>query len=804
MKCYHPNTYVKLGFDEILRHGLRKIPGEEARERWSALQPWSDPDRIQLELERVQECKNLLEFGEKIPGLTFNSVGKLLAKIDIPGNWLTAEEMYRFLQWLIALKEIRDYLAKHQETYPHLHAFVSRPGFNVKLIQEIKLVLDDRGKLRDNASPELARIRKAIHSQSRELRSLLNRLLKKAIENNWTVEKEITFRNDRLVIPIRADFKGRISGFVQDMSQSGGTIYIEPTEALVLNNQIRELKLNEHNEIIRILQELTARIAEEGGDLAALRETFLELEIIRTKAMVGIDLKGCVPQIDTEQSNIHLKEAYYPVLQLKAREEPIDVIPLEVSFTFKKRILLISGPNAGGKTVALKTIGLLQLMLQCGFMIPVDEGSTFRFYDSLFIDIGDEQSVASNLSTYTSHLALMREMGDNMNAQSLFLIDEFGSGTAPHLGGAIAESFLERFLRVKGYGVITTHYGNLKDFAELHTGIINAAMEFDTEGLKPTYKLIEGIAGRSYAFEIAKRVGVHPTILKRARKKVGTHELDVEKLRRELEQRHEKLQRVMRENERRQQKLDQLLAKHEALQHSLKAREKEIIQEAKREARTLIKEANKKIEHTIRAIREKQAEKKATQKLRIELQAAAPEPEEPVSAPVANTSAKKKKKGKGKAAPTVKILEDDRPIQKGDWVKLKASDSTGVMVEIKGKQGVMESGSMRVRVKLNQLVRIAPPETASSRSAVQIPLVQARLNLDVLGKRVEEALPALDLFIDQAHVAGLKTVRILHGKGTGTLRQAIRNHLKKIPFVTKFYDAGEEEGGAGWTICELN
>ena len=610
MKCANVHTFEKLGFDSILTHLRKKVYSEDAQEQIESLQPSSNVDWIRTELGLVEELKQVFELSDGLPATRFESITKLLDKLQLEGDWLSRDELFRMAGWLKTLYELRKWFHKKKETYPKLDQLVNRHEFQPQLISAIDKILDERGNIRDKASPELGRIRRKQQQISANLRTTLSRILRKAKENNWSLDSEITIRNDRLVIPVKSDSKGRVPGFVQDVSQSGGTVYVEPTEALPLNNELRELQIGEHNEIIKILKEITSEIREEVPGLVKFRKVMIHVEVLLAKARLAVELKAVLPQINPDGNKMEILEGYYPLLLLKAKEEEVEVIPLEVALTRNNRIIVISGPNAGGKSVALKTMGLLQLMLQSGLLIPVKEDSTFRIFKSLYVDLGDEQSVASDLSTYTSHLYQWRQMGDQMNHTSLFLIDEFGSGTDPRQGGAIAEAFLERFVRQGAYGVITTHYGNLKDFAEITPGLKNAAMQFDTKGLKPTFRLIPGMPGRSYAFEIAKRVGVHYSILRKAKDKVGTEEIDSEELLKQLERKHARLNNLVSENERKSNQLEQLVEKNKILELELNKNKKKILREAKVQAKELIENANKRIERTIREIKERRAEKK--------------------------------------------------------------------------------------------------------------------------------------------------------------------------------------------------
>ena len=793
MKLYNARSFEKLGFDVMLEEVGQRLQSVDAKEQWKQTHPISDWKILQVDLGRTEEFLQLLDSGLSVPRFRFISVQRYLQKIEVGGNWLSLEELYELVSWLQGIHDLREFFSKQEDNFPLLQKMVCDPPFSKQLAAHIASLFDERGQLRDDATPELLRIRQGQKRVSKELRNLLYAVLNKAIQNNWTVEREITIRNDRLVVPVKADSKGRIPGFVQDVSQSGNTVFVEPAEALTLNNKLKEFQFQEQNEVLRILQELTQQIREQLPMVEQFQVIMRDLEITRAKALFARSIGAIFPKIEPTATHFHLVKAYYPLLLLKAQGDKREVVPLDITFSPKSRITLISGPNAGGKSVSMKTVGLLQVMLQSGMLVPVAEGSQFRLFDSLFMDIGDEQSVASDLSTYTSHLFHLRQMGDHMNQDALFLIDEFGSGTDPKQGGAIAESFLERFVRVGAYGIITTHYGNIKKFAELHAGIGNAAMEFDTEGLKPTFRLLEGIPGRSYAFEIAERVGVHQTIIKKARKKVGTEEVQVEKLLEELERKNSKLEQQVRENANRERKLERLVKENDSLQSELVQRRKRVVNDAKKEANQLLQQANKDIERTIREIRESQAEKKLTKSLREGLQAKQHEVEE-----VVEQSPKKKKEDN-----QPQLLKG--PIEVGDWVKLKKGDTQGEVEEISGKQAVLIAGGIRLKAKLNQLDKIKRPKDSKKRKVGTsgFRISQARMTLDVLGKRPEEALVELDKALDEALLAGFKKFRILHGKGTGVLRDHIRYHLSKLPFVTAYYDASEEEGGSGWTVCEL-
>lgn len=818
----NPQTLQKLGFDTILAETRRLALSEEAREIIDAIVPTDDAAVLLPALETVREFSDLLRYDEPFPADHFASVGLYLRKAAVEGAWLNTQELHSLLRWLQTVRKVRAYLHNRKERFPRLDALVNTGGYPQGLVGAIERVVDEYGNLRSDASPELSKIRRDLQSASAEVRNVLIRVLRKANESGWGAADEITIRNDRFVVPVRADSKGRVPGFVQDVSQSGNTVFIEPAETLPLNNRVRELQIAEHNEIVRILQAITDRIREDLDTLSGFREAICEVDVIRAKALLAVRLDAVLPKVVPGGKVLKIISGRFPLLALRASqpgEKPFPVVPLEVTFHEKRRIAVISGPNAGGKSVSLKTVGLLQVMLQAGFLIPCDERSEFRLFGSVYVDIGDSQSVESDLSTYTSHLAIMRRMGDGMNADSLFLIDEFGGGTDPQLGGPIAEAFLERFVFQKAYGIITTHYGILKDYAEVTSGVFNAAMQFDTNALRPTFVLMEGVPGRSYAFEIAERVGVHGSILKKARTKLGSEGLNTEKLVRELERKVVDLERKAEEARRKELEMNALKARYETLEKEITTHKRKLMDEAKREAQTLVQQANRDIERTIREIREAQADKERTRLLRENLRTEWVKPveeeeENPLPEPSSDTERSRSAESAAKPS-TKKSSKKDKPEPpavlegtpaEGDFVKFKTSDSQGVLVELNGSRAVVQVGDIRMNVKLNQLVRTAAPKRATEKASTVFDLKkksEAKMELDLMGKRVEEALPVLEAFLDNALFAGLPSVHILHGKGTGALKDAVRDQLRNMKQVVRFGDAPHEMGGAGWTIAEL-
>lgn len=794
-----PLSESKLGFDLIRQYLESKAVSPEGKQYVVEMQPARDREAIRLELLRVKECASLIEAGKEFDGALPFSVSGLLDKSRIGRNWLSGEELARLLKWLRVVRNTLRQLREHQNVAPELCKMATAVDFRASLIPLIEKVVDDQGNIRDNASPELLHIRREQMRVSAELRKVLTKILRQAKAEGWAGDAEVTLRNDRLVIPMKADFRGRVPGFVQDVSQSGQTIFLEPTESLEMNNSLRRLQAQEKNEIVRILTEVTAAVGQEAEPLGHWVWLVGRLDFIHAKAVLAVALDAQMPYLRSGQERgLLLLRARHPLLVLRSKEK---VMPLTLELNQQKHILLVSGPNAGGKSVTLKTVGLLALMVQCGMLVPCNEGSEFMLFDHLFVDIGDEQSIQNDLSTYTSHLKTLREMDAELTPDSLFLIDEFGAGTDPRLGGAIAEAFLERFLQRGAFGVITTHYGNLKQFAETHAGIVNAAMRFNPETLSPTYEIDIGVPGRSYAFEIARKVGVEESLIARAREKVDQRELYAEDLLLQLEAQKEQLDGILDDNRKRNEELKSLMEKNRDLSQSLTEKRNKIINEARSHAQNLIQEANARIERTIKEIRETQAEKELTKNLRKELAEMVNLEEAPAPPPELMEA--------GVVEEEKMVEHPAEGIAERDWVKLKDGDAYGWVESLSGKRAVVVVGQMKLTVNLSSIVKIDKPHQTPVSSAGSAEVVHEKRNkasaeIDVQGMRVEEALLTISKFIDDAQLAGLTELRILHGKGTGALRIAIRDYLRQnYGQVQSLEDAPADFGGAGWTIVKL-
>lgn len=795
MKYYNERTEQQLGYDRLRNLLIGRANTDEGKVLCEKLKPYRKPGGIDIELTRVLECKELLEFDDSFTLEIRDSMQKIFEESSVAGNWLVTQDLFRFVKWLRMVRDLITYFRSRKEKYPTLWSGVERLNWNKELLANLSQIVDDKGNMKDDASPHLKILRRQRMVLSSDLRRQLNSILRHAAQNGWTEASEITIRNDRFVIPMNADFKGRIKGFVHDISQSGRTVFIEPSSVLDANNKIREVLIAEQNEITRILIQATAWIGEEIPNLKDYAKTVARLDFIRAKARLAVATKSVKPEFNPKGKTLQILQARHPLLMLKEGMTYEEVIPMTVRMEIDSRIILISGPNAGGKSVSLKTVGLLQLMLQSGLLVPCNHASEFIWFENLFIDIGDEQSIQSDLSTYTSHLANMQVMIQSMDKKSLFLVDEFGSGTDPRLGGAIAEAFLERFLASGAYGIITTHYGNLKNFADNNTGIVNAAMQFNPRTLSPTYQIEIGTPGRSYAFEIARNVGIPENILDEARSKVDGEQLHSEELLLKLEEQKAELEAVLNEQKKNNAELKHWLKRNQEMNRMIKEQETRILRDAHTSAQRMINEANGKIERTIKEIRENQADRAKTKELRRELREMLPEPPPPEPDEIREVEVRPE-------------IIKGADIKVGDWVQVKDSQSTGNVLDIQSKRAVVVIGEMRATIKLDRLDKIKRPKKGKAAPASKTHTLTKRefvsTELHVKGFRVEQALPVVSKFIDDALMAGLKELKILHGKGTGALRQAIRDYLSAVPEVQKLTDAPLDSGGDGWTCVSLN
>jgi len=801
----YPQTLEhKLGFDTIRQHLKDACVSPLGQDYVEKIRFTDNLSLIDKLLRQTDEFRQIVQFEPDFPSSNYIDVRPHLSRARIEGLALTEAE---FFDLKLALRTIQDclkFLSKREEsqTFPFLRELAGPVGVDKKLTDALERVIDDRGNVRDSASPELAQIRRRIIGEQANLRKRLDSILRQARQNGWIPDDlSLTVRGGRLVIPIAAEHKRKIKGFVHDESQTGQTVFLEPAEVFDANNEIRELEYEERREIYRILLALTDQVRPHLDDLKRAINFLAQIDFIRAKAKLAIQLDAVLPKLH-ERPLVNWTSARHPLLHLSFRKQNKTVVPLGVRLDEKARILIISGPNAGGKSVALKTIGLVQYMLQCGLLVPMADYSEMGIFQNLFIDIGDEQSLENDLSTYSSHLTAMKQFVIGANKRTLFLIDEFGTGTEPGLGGAIAESILEDLNKSGAYGVINTHYTNLKVFADKTPGLINGAMRFDGEHLEPLYQLEIGRPGSSFAFEIAQKIGLPKGIIDRAKEKLGSQQVNFEKLLKELDIEKRVFSEKNLEISINQRKVAQQLAEYTALKTRLDNEQKQLLNDAKQKAKALVQEANQRIENTIREIKENKAEREATKQVRQELERfdqkeLKPEPVE-----------------LEKPKPEEEFEADNGAIAVGSYVRIQGQNTIGEVLSIRGKDAEIRIGDLKSNIRLNRLEKVsrktfvAATETRDDRPRsrgvdMNEKMQNFSFNLDIRGKRGEEALGEVDRFFDDALMLGYPELRIVHGKGDGILRTLVRNHLRGYKQVGSMQDEHADRGGAGVTIVKM-
>jgi DNA mismatch repair protein MutS2 len=686
-----------------------------------------------------------------------------------------------------------------------------------QLEEHVASIIDEDAAIRDDASPELQRLRRQIRAKEEALRTTLDKALRRAVREGHATGEQATLRGGRMVIPVRASAKSKVEGFVHDRSASGQTVYIEPAACLELNNEVRELKSAEQAEIERILRDVTDHVRAETAPIEVNLKVLAQFDLLRAKARLANRLEATVPGLN-EEGRIELYDGRNPVLQLhfeassEAGERPVpsdehlerEVVPLDLELGNAFRTLVITGPNAGGKTVAMKTVGLFSLMLAYGLPLPAAPHSSFPLFDQIVVDIGDEQSIEDDLSTFSSHIANLRHMLDAAGSHALVLIDEAGTGTDPDQGAALAQAVLERLTAAGACTIATTHHGTLKSYAHEADAVENGSMEFDQATLQPTYRYQEGVPGSSYAFEIAERMGLADALLDRARTLAGTQKTAMEDLITTFEQRTQALEeelfraRTAREQaETEQQRYEEKVQKLESERDTFR-------QQALEEAERIVDEANARVERTIREIKEAQAASDATQAAREQLEdykASLDAEHEQAAAEPNDASPNGEKK-----APAAPPSGASTPIEEGDQVVVDDGSTAVEVKEIDDGEARVVMGSMHMRVTLDRLTKVGGPEPARDTQTggdAKMTALEARPSIDLRGEHVEEARRRVQHFLDDAVAAGLETVEILHGKGTGALRSAIHELLGQRPDIADFRTAPLEEGGTGVTKVDL-
>lgn len=829
---YPQNFEQKIGFDQIrqlLKDKCLSTLGEERVNEMNFSDHFEEVDEL---LNQVAEFVRIIQEEDNFPDQFFFDVRPSLKRIRIEGMYMDEQELFDLRRSLETIRDIIRFLQRNDEEesdcpYPSLKKLAGDITVFPQLITKIDGILNKYGKIKDNASTELSRIRRELANTMGSISRSLNSILRNAQSEGY-VDKDVapTMRDGRLVIPVAPGLKRKIKGIVHDESASGKTVFIEPAEVVEANNRIRELEGDEHREIIRILTEFSNTLRPSIPEILQSYEFLAEIDFIRAKSHFAIQTNSIKPSLENEQL-LDWTMAVHPLLQLSLAKHGKKVVPLDIELNLKQRILIISGPNAGGKSVCLKTVGLLQYMLQCGMLVPMHERSHVGLFGSIFIDIGDEQSIEDDLSTYSSHLTNMKIMMKNCNERSLILIDEFGGGTEPQIGGAIAEAVLKRF-NIKGtFGVITTHYQNLKHFAEDHEGVVNGAMLYDRHLMQALFQLQIGNPGSSFAVEIARKIGLPEDVIADASEIVGSEYINADKYLQDIVRDKRYWEGKRQTIRQREKHMEETIARYQAEMEELQKSRKEIIRQAKEEAERLLQESNARIENTIRTIKEAQAEKEKTRLVRQELadfresidNLTSKEQEDKIARKMEKLkekqNRKKEKKQNGtKEQPAVQQTPKATPITEGCPVRIKGQSSVGEVLEINGKNAVVAFGSIKTTVKTERLERsnAIPQKQESAKSSfvsnqTQDSMYEKKLNfkqdIDVRGMRGDEALQAVTYFVDDAILVGMSRVRILHGTGTGILRTLIRQYLQTIPGVRHFADEHIQLGGAGITVVDL-
>ena len=836
MQTYPASLESKLGFDVIREELASRVQSPLGRERLDGMQTARTLDWLRAELERTAELQDAFRYDDAVPLNHLFDLREVLRRAAPEDAYVDPEDLKAVRLTLVTLRRLKRYFESRERDYPRLAHAVGRITVLEEVEAHIQSILDDDGAIRDDASADLQRIRQQIRQKESQLRDALDRALRSAVQQGYATEGQPTIRAGRMVIPVRAEAKRKVDGFVHDTSATGQTVYIEPTACLQLNNDVRELKSEEQREIERILREATAHLRRHRDAMEANLRALAQFDLLQAKARLANRLDAVVPKLN-ENGVIDIQEGRNPVLELHydrlERDEtasagrqasdaavtPREVVPLDLQLGRDAQTLVITGPNAGGKTVAMKSVGLFALMLAYGCPIPVAPHSTLPLFDQMMVDIGDEQSIEEDLSTFSSHVANMKKMVREAGAGTLVLIDEAGTGTDPDEGGALAQAILERLTEAGARTIATTHHGTLKVYAHETEGVENGSMEFDQETLRPTYRYQAGVPGSSYAFEIAQRMGLDEDVLDRARDLAGEQKTAMENLIATFEARNQELEEELADARKARQKAESERERFEQKWRKLDKEREAYRQQALEEAERIVQNANARVEQTIKEIKEAQAEKEATKEAREKLDdfkdevrerrkkassgdGASQADVEPASTAPAEDSAS----GDGAAEAPSRV--PGASIQVGDAVVLDDGSTAMEVQEIDDGEAVLVMGAMHMRADLDRLTKVRTSSAssnggASGASQTQMRSLSASPTIDVRGERVEEARRSVQHFVDDAIASGLDTVEILHGKGTGALREAIHEMLAARSDVTNVRDAPIQQGGSGVTLADL-
>lgn len=814
---YPDNFEDKVGFSSIRKMLWDGCLCQLGRDKVDSMQMSTDYNEIMRLVTQVSEFVRVLK-EEEFPDQNFFDVRSPLRRIKIANTYLLQEELFDLCRSLDSIHKIVQFFCKDSDSetpYPYLTQLCQGIKTFPNIVRRINQILDSHGDVKDSATVELMRIRQEKRNITNSISNLLHRILRDA-KTEGLVEKDSapTMRDGRLVIPIAPAMKRKVNGIVHDESDSGKTVYIEPAEVVEANNRIRELESEERREIIRLLLFFSDSIRPYVLDMIQSYDFLGDIDFIRSKARFAIQTDSLLPSIEAHPL-LDWGTAVHPLLKMSLERHGRKVIPLDIRLNSENRILLISGPNAGGKSVCLKTVGLLQYMLQCGMLIPISESSNAGIFQNIFIDIGDEQSLENDLSTYSSHLLNMKMMMKNANNATIILIDEFGGGTEPQIGGAIAESVLKRFNLKKAFGVITTHYQNLKQFAQDTPGIINGAMLYDRQLMQPLFQLRIGNPGSSFAIEIARKIGIPEDVISEASDLVGKEYVSADKYLLDIARDKRYWENKRQNIHDKEKQLEQTIQRYEDEFNKIHSQKREIIDKARNEAKELIENSNAEIERTIRDIKEAQAERERTKQIRKRLQ------EKVQNAPQQKEEKPFRMRTGKKSASQPSIHQNERldtehathTFTVGTYVKMKGQNTIGRIIKMNGnKEALVAFGTIQTNIKISRLEPSTAPKQEKRAATfvttqTQDNMRERTLNftgeIDVRGMRGDECMQELSLFIDDALVANVSRVRILHGTGTGVLRQLVRQYLNTIPDVTAYRDENPQFGGAGITVVDI-
>lgn len=811
---------IKIGFDQV-RESLKGLCLSEGGKSFvDKINFLTSYEKILSLINLTEDFRQIFVKNEVFPSNNYFDMRQELQRLKLLGTFISQSSLFDLKSSLITINECLLFFSNQEdEKYPYLKTLCEGVYVDKIILNTCTKLLDDKGDFYDDASEYLSIIRFNHRKKVMEVDKQMKKILTYVKKEGWTMDDaEISVRNGRLVIPISSSNKKKIKGFVHDESQTGQTSYIEPSEIVELNNDIRELELEERREIIRILMEFTDVLRPEIDNLTNAYYFLSQIDFIRAKAKYALEIRAGKPILENA-SLINWFEARHPLLEEALEKNSKKIVPLRIELSPKERILIISGPNAGGKSVCLKTVGLLQYMLQCGLLVPMRESSEAGVFSSVFIDIGDEQSIENDLSTYSSHLLSMKNLCESADNRTLFLIDECGTGTDPTIGGSIAEAVLEYLNEKKAFGVVTTHYSNLKLLADRHEAIVNGAMLFDSANMRPLYKLSIGKPGSSFAFEIAQTIGLSNKIIDNAVNKIGSSYFDFEQQLQQLEVDKLSLKKKQEEVRVADELLSEVITKYNKLSSELEDKKRVILKQAKIEAKEILQNASRQIENTISQIKEANANKEKTKKIReefskeqIHIDRELSELEKQEKKNVANKDISNKSKDIG-----VKI--DLSPIAIGDIVKIGDENTFAEVVSIKRNRLEVISNSVKMSIEKNKVIKVDKKSFLKSNAKLYSQKQSAFLSvidelnekrktfktqLDLRGERAEDALDKLSQFIDQARLLGEREISVLHGKGDGILKTIIRDFLKTNSEIKTFKSARLEFGGEGITMITLN